>query len=234
MSPLTAPPTKGSTPMHPRPRCALHLLLLAVVLSSLFGVSGKAHADNYEARWSTRPVVGLALLQEEGATSNELGLAGGASVSAAYGISNQLDLGVEVLALGTLMPTFDAAIMSNGYIAQGDFQRRSATTLLLVGPTWRFGALGWTPVVSAALGGGVRLRSRGEFIRTGLVPDDKVELAALDLALNAKAGLERRVSRRWTFGVYGSTLAAWSTRAPLLPVASISFGLSYVHYPQIR
>jgi hypothetical protein len=215
--------------LHP-PRSVLAVAMLAVRLSGVPSV----HADNYEARWSTRPVVGLALLEEEGATRDELGLAGGASLSFAYGITNHLDLGAELVALSTLMPTFDAAIMSNGYIARGDFQRRSGTTLLLLGPSWRFGALGWTPVVSAGLGGGVRMRSRGSFPRTGLIPDDKVELAALDLAVSAKGGIERRINRRWTFGIYGAALGAWSTRAPILPVASLSFGLSYVHYPQIR
>jgi hypothetical protein len=154
--------------------------LAAFAVAAWLNGAPAAHADNYEARWSTRPVVGVALLEEEGATRDELGIAGGASLSVAYGITNQLDLGAELVALSTLMPTFDAAIMSNGYIARGDFQRRSATTLLLLGPSWRFGALGWTPVISAGFGGGVRLRSRGSFPRTGLIPDDKVELAALE------------------------------------------------------
>lgn len=216
-------------------RCFMSsVFLVPFVMASWLISAPAAYADNYEARWSTRPVVGLALLEEEGATRDELGLAGGASLTFAYGITNQLDLGAELVALSTLMPTFDAAIMSNGFIARGDFRRRSATTLFLLGPTWRFGAIGWTPVISAGAGGGVRLRSRGSFSRTGLVPDDKVELAALDLAVSGKAGIERRINRRWTFGVYGSLLGAWSTRAPILPVASVSFGISYVHYPQVR
>lgn len=207
---------------------------LSLSLCLLLGSLRVVHADDYEARWSTRPVVGLAVLEEEGATSSELSLAGGASIGFAYGVSNHLDLGAELVAVSTLLPTFDAAIMSNGYIARGPFQRRSGTTVLLLGPSWRFGALGWTPVVAAGLGGGVRFRSRGSFPELGLVPEDKVELAALDLAAALKAGLERRLDRRWTFGVYGSALGAWSPRAPLLPVASISFGLSYVYYPEFR
>lgn len=230
-------PFVPSLPVRPLPpmtnRRRLSLLTALVVASSLAGAPA-ARADNYEARLGTRPVFGLALLEEEGATRDELGLAGGAALGFAYGVTNRLDLGAELVALSTLMPTFDAAIMSNGFIARGDFRRRSGTTLLLLGPSWRFGAQGWTPVVSAGLGGGVRLRSRGSFSRTGLVPDDKVELAALDLAVSAKVGLERRLDRRWTFGVYGAALGAWSTRAPLLPIASLSFGLSYVYYPQIR
>src|SRR5262245_46844260 len=122
-------------------------LLSALAGAALLGVVPTAEADNYEARWSTRPVVGLALLQEEGATRDELGLAGGATLAFAYGVSNRLDLGAELVAMSTLMPTFDAAILSNGYIARGAFRRRSGTTLLILGPSWRFGALGWTPIV---------------------------------------------------------------------------------------
>ena len=234
MNTTDVPNKPRAEPMRPLRFSAVRAGLASLAVAACLLGMPSAHADNYEARWSSRPVIGLALLEEEGATRDEVGVAGGASLSFAYGVTNQLDLGAELVALSTLMPTFDAAIMSNGFIARGDFRRRSATTLLLLGPTWRFGALGWTPVVSAGAGGGVRLRSRGSFSRTGLVPDDKVELAALDLAVSAKAGIERRINRRWTFGVYGSALGAWSTRAPILPVASLSFGISYVHYPQVR
>jgi hypothetical protein len=130
------------------------------------------------------------------------------------------------------MPTFDGQIESNGFIATGDYRRRSTSALLLFGPTWRFGP-GWSPVVSLGAGGGVRHRTDGTFLRTGLIPDDRRTDNQLDLAFSARAGLERRLSRRITLGAYGTVLTAWTPDLPPLAIAALSIGLSYVYYPNL-
>ena len=102
--------------------------------------------------------------------------------------------------------------------------------LLLAGPTWRFG-VGWVPVVSIGAGGGVRYRSAGTFQDLGFAPSEKAQTTVLDLGATARVGVERRMTRRVTVGAYVCALAAWSPSAPLLPAATVSVGISYVHYP---
>jgi hypothetical protein len=199
-------------------------------LAALVARPGEARADHYEARWSARPMGGVALLQEGGADP-ALAPAAGASIAAAYGISHQLDLGVEVLTM-MLEPTFDGAILIDGYVARGDFKRRTSSALFLAGPTWRWGSPDrWTPVLAVSAGGGVRYRSIGVFSKIELMPPGKTAARTTDLATSARFGMERRINRRLTVGGYISTLATWSQDAPTFAVMSLSFGLSYVHYP---
>jgi hypothetical protein len=205
---------------------SLRLSVAALIgLAALVALTGSARADHYEARWSARPMGGVALLQEGGADP-ALAPAAGASIAAAYGISHQLDLGVEVVTM-MLEPTFDGAILIDGYVARGDFKRRTSSALFLAGPTWRWGSPDrWTPVLAVSAGGGVRYRSIGVFSKIELMPPGKT-----DLATSARFGMERRINRRLTVGGYVSTLATWSQDAPTFAVMSLSFGLSYVHYP---
>ncbi len=193
-----------------------------------------AHADRYEAQWSARPLVGMAQAREEGATSNERALAGGLSLGLTYGLSNRLDVGGELVALGTATSTFADTIVEadGGTTVRGPMTRRAGTALLLLGPTWRFG-VSWVPVVTIAVGGGVRYRSAGRFTETDFVPGEKAMTTVLDLGATARLGFEHRVNRRLTMGAYVSAIGAWSPSAPLLPMVTASVGLSYVHYPSL-
>jgi hypothetical protein len=203
----------------------------ALVLGGLALWGGPAQADRYEARWSARPLGGAALMQEGGADP-ALAPVAGASIAMAYGVSHQLDLGVEVVSM-LLAPTFDGAILYDGYVARGDFERRTSSVLALAGPTWRFGAADrWTPILGVSAGGGIRYRSNGVFTKIRLMPPGKEPVQTDDFAALARVGLERRINRRLTFGAYFSTLGTWSQDAPTFAVASFSVGLSYVHYPQ--
>jgi hypothetical protein len=211
-------------------RCASATLVALGVLSAAPGLPRLAHADRNEARWSARPLGGVALMQEGGADP-ALAPTAGASIAMAYGLSHQLDLGLEVMSM-MIVPTFDGAILVDGYVARGDFKRRTSSALVLAGPTWRFGSPDrWTPVIAASAGGGLRYRSIGVFSDIELQPPGKTAGRTMDYAASAKVGLERRINRRLTFGAYFSTLATWSEEAPTFAVASVSFGLSYVHYP---
>jgi len=191
-----------------------------------------ARADRYEAQWSARPLVGMTRLREEGAASDERALVGGLSLGVSYGLSNQLDVGVELVTLATATPTFPntPVVVGGGSMTQGSLTRRAGTALLLVGPTWRFG-VGWVPVISIGAGGGVRYRSAGTFRDLNFVPPEKAQTVVFDLGATARLGIEHRMTRRVTVGAYLSALAAWSPSAPLLPAATVSVGISYVHYP---
>jgi hypothetical protein len=101
---------------------------------------------------------------------------------------------------------------------------------LLLSTTWRFGVT-WVPVVSLAVGAGARYRSDGTFTEIGIVPDAARESIGFELAASARVGLEYRAHRRATVGAYASVLASWGTSAPMLPVAAVSLGMSWVHYP---
>ncbi len=190
-------------------------------------------ADEDEARWSARPLAGIALASEAQADP-ALAFTQGASASLAYGMSEELDLGVELIALAAT-PTFDAAIPVQGVIIRGPYQRRTSSAWLLLGPTWRFGPpTGWTPVVNASAGGGVRYRSIGLFSELRYMPTGKDTALTWDLAAAGRVGMERRLNRRWTFGAYGSLLAAWGPDARILPVTTFSLGVSYAYYPRWR
>jgi hypothetical protein len=190
-----------------------------------------AHADHYEVQWSARPFAGVTELHEEGATERRAMVAG-FSLGASYGVSNHLDLGAELVAFAAAIPTFKDArlILDGGAEYRGPFVRRTDEALLLVGPTWRFGVT-WVPVVSLAAGAGARVRSDGTFTEIGIVPDAARESIGFELAASARVGIEYRAHPRVTVGAYASVLASWGTSAPMLPVASVSLGMSWVHYP---
>ena len=206
---------------------------LWLALSLGLAPTSHAQADEEEVRWSARPVAGVARVAE-GQADAAFALSQGAAVALAYGLSEELDFGAELVALAT-EPTFDAAIPIQRVVTQGPFKRRTSAAWVLLGPTWRFGSpADWTPVVAASAGGGLRYRSVGFFSELGLMPEGKEAALAVDLATSAKAGFERRINRRWTFGAYVSLLAAWSPDAELLSATTISLGLSYAYYPRWR
>jgi len=205
-----------------------------VVLPLLFVALGTstARADRYEAQWSARPLAGLAMLKEEGAPGDKRTPAGGLSIGVEYGISNRLDVGIELITIATAMTELakTPVLLDGGVEERYSLSRRAGTSMLLVGPTWRFG-VSWVPVISVAAGVGVRFRSDGRFNDLGFSPPEKASTMALDLGGSASVGIERRVNRRVTVGGYLSALASWSPSAPVLPVATVSFGISYVNYP---
>jgi hypothetical protein len=204
-----------------------------LALLALAGVAapGTARADHHEAQWSARPFTGVADLREDGATDRRA-FVGGVSLGVAYGISNQLDLGAELMTFAVTMPAFHDApvIIDGGAVYRGPFTRRTEEALLLLGPTWRFG-VAWVPVVSLAAGGGARYRTDGTFTALGLAPADKRGSVGLSLAATARVGLEHRMNRRLTVGAYAAAFTSWSSSAPVLPIATLSMGVSYVHYP---
>jgi hypothetical protein len=209
------------------PRRAGRVALAAAVVIAL--APAAAFADDHEVQWSARPFGGLADVPEPGASRSVAGF-GGIAVGMSYGISNQLDLGGEILALQTMPARFAGmAVLDGGAPYHGPLERRTASTLLVVGPTWRFGA-SWVPVVALAAGGGARFRSAGVLSDLGIALDERRGSTVVDVAALARVGIEHRVNRRLTVGLYAQGLASWSPSAELLPMASVSLGLSYVRY----
>jgi len=206
--------------------CWLFLAIAAPVIL----MPRAARSDRREVQWSARPLAGIAELQEEGASMQRT-LVGGMSLGLSYGISNRFDIGAELVALATMPTTFmDMAIIDGGAPYRGPLVRSTDSALFLFGPTWRLG-VSWVPVISLEAGGGARYRSAGTFTETNITLDEKRAGVALDLAVCGRVGVEHRVNRRLTVGVYASALASWGPSAPLLPVGSVSFGISYVNYP---
>jgi hypothetical protein len=207
-----------------------HSVLVASAVTLCAFVPAPARADHYEAQWSARPVVAIAALRE--GSADQLAFAGGLSVGMSYGVSDHLDLGAELLTLTTAMTSFHGAgvIVDGGAPYEGPLARRTESALLLLGPTWRFGT-SWVPVVSVAVGGGIRHRSDGTLTAFDYMPSDRRAMTGLDLAASVRAGIEHRINRRLTAGGYLSALGSWGPSLPALPAATLSFGLSYVHYP---
>ncbi len=205
---------------------------LAVVAAVGLGAPGAASADRAEAQWSARGLFGVARLQEAAAPRAVPGLLGGLSLALSYGLSNRLDLGAELQLMATNRPAFSdkMVLVDQGTPVVGDFTRRTSSALLLLGPTWRYGVT-WIPVVSVSGGGGLRARSDGHYSDLQFYPEEERSSVVLDLAVAGKLGLERRLGRSLTVGAYTSVLVAWSPSAPVLPAATFSLGLSYLHYP---
>jgi hypothetical protein len=201
------------------------VIVLAIALAP-----SAARADRYEAQWIARPFAGVAALEDEGATAQPA-MTAGLSIGFSYGVSNRLDIGAELMTLTTTTPRLtETTVVDGGAPYHGPFTRRASSALLMLGPTWRYG-VSWVPVVSLAVGGGIRYRSAGRFTDIDLIPNNKHATTALDLAATLRVGMEHRVNRRWTVGAYLSALANWGPAVPVLPLASLSCGVSYVHYP---
>jgi hypothetical protein len=194
-----------------------------------------AQADRAEAQWSAGGVLGVARLRDESAPSAEPALLSGVALAVHYGLSNQLDIGAELLAMMGNEPTFNDAMVfvDPGTPVSGNFTRRTTSTLLLLGPTWRYG-VDWVPLLSLGAGGGVRYRSDGVFTALQYWPKAARAEVSFDLAASAKAGVEHRMGKSLTVGAYTSALVAWSPSAPLLPAAVLSIGVSYVYYPSFK
>lgn len=211
-------------------------LLLAAPLLCV-GLFGKAQADEAELQWSLRPLGGVATWHEEATSGVALAGAAGTSLGVSYGLSHQLDLGVEVLGLATSKAAFEGStIVYDGSVQLGDIdrlQRQTVTSALLLGPTWRYG-VDWVPVVTVAAGGGYRVRTEGVFEETRVRPMEKQVEKSYDLALLGRVGMERRVTRRWTLGGYVSALSTWYPSQPLFGSVSLGLGVSYVHYTRWR
>jgi len=169
-------------------------------------------------------------MEEDGASAQRA-MVGGLALGFAYGVSNGLDVGGELIALGTTAPRFmGTAVIDGGAPYHGPLTRRTDAALLLLGPTWRFG-VSWVPVLTIAAGGGARHRSDGTLADFGITLNDKRASFAFDFAATSRIGLEHRVNRRLVVGAYASGLSTWGPSAPLLSVASVSVGFSYVSYP---
>lgn len=195
-----------------------------------------ARADEAELQWSARPMGGVATWREETTSGHALAGAAGTSLGVSFGLTHGLDLGAEVVALATTKAAFEGStIVYDGSLPLGELGdrllRQSVSTLLMLGPTWRYG-VDWVPVVTVAAGGGMRVRTEGTFEETGVRPMEKRVAKALDLAALGRVGLERRVTRRLTVGGYASFLSTWGPSAPWFGSASLGLGVSYVHYPR--
>ncbi|MBK7537516.1 MAG: hypothetical protein IPI49_19520 [Myxococcales bacterium] len=209
---------------------------LCVVVFGGFTLSpAKSWADRYEVQWSARPLIGVAQMRDEWTSDYAAAPAAGMSLAVSYGVTNSLDLGVEALSFSTLAPTFEgAAVRTNGYTANGPYERRSDSVGGTVNATWRLGVV-WVPIINMGVGRGVRYRSAGVFTRypVDFSPMQTHAERVEDWLWTARSGVEYRMTPRWTFGGYGTLLLAWSPDAPTLPAASLSFGVSYVFYPNL-
>lgn len=191
----------------------------------------RAHADRAEAQWSARTLTGVVQMRADRAPDPTYGLVGGLSLAVSYGLSNQLDLGVELLSFVTSEPDFEnASLTLSDDTAYSTYTRREGATLFLAGATWRYG-VDWVPVLAVSGGAGVRYRDNGAFSPMRFHPVEDHAVRVLDVALLGKAGIERRVNRSLTLGAYSALLTDWSPDAPLMASLSLSLGISYVHYP---
>jgi hypothetical protein len=210
----------------------LHILCAVM---ALLGSSAPAAADRDEAQWSLRPLVGVTRIREDGAPGVQREYLGGASLGLAYGLTDGIDLSADLIAFGTASSTFPNTTfaLEHGELISGTYTRRSAGSLLFLGPTFRLGVV-WVPVATVAVGVGARYRSSGVIQELMIYPPSRGERLELDVGAMARIGLERRLSRRVTVGAYASAFASGGPSVPTLPAAYVSLGASWVYYPLWR
>lgn len=222
-------PSSGARPLLPS-RAAL--ALLGVWAPTLLAPHA-AHADRYEAQWSLRVAGGATQVREAGVARPVAAPRAALALGMAYGVTNWLDLSVE-LELGATAPIELGAVpvvVDGGPLHLAELTRRQATARISAGPVFRAG-VGWVALAGLGLGAGARWRSAGRAAPTGAAATGLGADLGAQLVVAARLGLERRVSRRVTVGFYVSTDAAWAPSLPVALGASTAVGAAFVHYPR--
>jgi hypothetical protein len=179
---------------------------------------------------------GLAVLWEAGTEASAEVDSRGVAASASFGVRPWLDLGGELgVAYLDEARYRRATLPLGGTLFTGPLRRTTNTAQLRGFATLRVGYL-WTPFLQLALGAGARFRSTAAiYVPTAqgllwLPPDDQGEEVSLDLVTGVRAGIERRVTVRWTAGISATAAHAFGVSTPDLRTSEVTFSLSYAPF----
>lgn len=212
-------------------------LRIVAALGLAFAPTPPAHADRHEVTLEIRPTRGTARIWEDGTNESVKVSSRGVAASASRGVRDWLDLGGElVLGYFDLASYQMATLPISANPLSGPLKRRSDTAQLRGIATVRFG-VGWVPFAQFALGLGARYRTTALLYgptsqgNRWLIPDDQREEVTLDLVAGARAGLERRITVRWTVGVSVAVSHSIGVFRPDLQTSDAMVSLSYSWYP---
>jgi hypothetical protein len=157
----------------------------------------------------------------------------GVAASASLGVRHWLDLGGELGVAYLDEANYPTATLPLGVaMVTGPLRRTTNTAQLRGFATLRVGGF-WMPFLQLALGVGARFRSAAAlYVPTAqgalwLPPDDQREEVSLDLVTGVRAGIERRITHRWTAGISAATAHAFGVSRPDLRTSEVTFSISY-------
>jgi hypothetical protein len=189
-----------------------------------------------EATLAIRLTKGSAVIWEAGTEAPAEVGSRGIAVSASLGVRHWLDLGGELSGANLDEASYSTAtLLSSAVMVTGPLRRTTNTAQLRGFATLRAGD-SWMPFVQLALGVGARFRSDAAVYTPALSgafwlpPDDQRKEVSLDLVTGVRAGIERRITRRWTAGISAAAAHAFGVFRPDLQTSEVTLSLSYSRF----
>jgi hypothetical protein len=186
-----------------------------------------------EAMLAIRLTKGSAVIWEAGTEAPAEVDSRGVVVSTSLGVRHWLDLGGELGGTYLDEASYESATLpSDAVMVTGPLRRTTHTAQLRGFATLRVGNF-WMPFVQLALGVGARFRSDAtvyaptEQGSLWFTPDDQRQEVSLDLVTGVRAGIERRITRRWTAGISAAAVHAFGVSKPDLRTSEVTFSISY-------
>jgi len=210
---------------------------LAIALS--IARARAARADRHELTIGIRPALGAARIADDGTAERAHVRSRGLAAGASFGVRDWLDLGGELVTAN-----FDRADYRRATLPvsvnplSGRLMRATRHAQLRGVATLRLG-VAWVPFVQLALGAAIRERSAALlFTDTAqgprwLIPDDQGPELTFDIVTGVRAGLERRLTPRWTAGVAVAASQSTGIFNSDLQTADLSLSLAYTWYPRL-
>ncbi|MGN6108363.1 MAG: hypothetical protein ACTHU0_24870 [Kofleriaceae bacterium] len=205
----------------------------AAVALALNIVASPALADRHEATFSLRPLGALARIDDGGVEDPATVVGAGLAASFSRGIRNWIDVGGELAAMTLQRARYDQASLNVvGEPRTGQLSRTTQLAQLRAAATLRFG-VAWVPTVQLTVGIGGRQRGAAQLrVPEGtLLPDGQDSELTLDVLAGVRAGLEHRITRRWTLGISAGVTQAFGVGTPDVQLVDGSVALSYTWYP---
>lgn len=205
----------------------------AAVAVSILVTAQNARADRYEATLRVQSQGVVARVDEDGARAPVLVAGGGLSAGLSWGVRNWLDIGGELVGVGLTQARYDNATAQVFFMdTTGTLSRTSRLAQMRGVATLRLG-VGWVPTLQAVVGVGARQRSAARFTYGSeiVVPDGAGSEITVDAIAGVRLGLDRRVTRRWTFGISAGVSAGIGVGAPSLQMFDAGVALAYTWYP---
>ena len=213
--------------------------LAAATLALALAPGLPAHADRHELTIGMRPTRGSARIADDGTTERAQVRSRGFAAGASWGVRDWLDLGGELVAADFDEASYQMATLPVSVNPRtGPLKRSSRHAQLRGVATLRLG-VAWVPFVQLALGAGARHRftalllaptAQGE---RWLIPDGQRQEVTIDVVAGIRAGLERRLTPRWTAGVSAAASHSTGIFTPDLQTADLTLSLSYTWYPRL-
>jgi hypothetical protein len=201
---------------------------LAVV--AVIGAGHRAAADKQETSVDVHFDAGVVRLGEDGTDEIAIVPVVGIAGRGTYGMSDALQLELEVGAAQSMPARFDEVTVSlGGGMMTGPLERVTRSARLELGASLRLG-VEFIPIVYAGIGGQLRSRADATFVSLAVVPESHGAELAVDLVGTVQVGFDYRINRRWIAGVRAGAVQAVPLGAPAFTAVEGSAMVAYYWY----